>query len=159
MTHVHFFISYTVTLTWAVRMCAYIVSLFSIVLCCCKKNLTRNLSPVTRNGTFFTRNLFFLNFYEIIMMEMIEHYTVSSFIYNESSYIGLEVWSSSQVFFLHWPQILLISSDLPGLYIHCRSWSPDAGDGVPEQWECQLASEPARGLGVRLCPLHWQEWN
>ena len=27
-----FFISYTVTLTWAVRMCAYIVSLFSIVL-------------------------------------------------------------------------------------------------------------------------------
>ena len=32
MTHVHFFISYTVTLTWAVRMCAYIVSLFSIVL-------------------------------------------------------------------------------------------------------------------------------
>ena len=33
MTHVHFFISYTVTLTWAVRMCAYIVSLFSIVLC------------------------------------------------------------------------------------------------------------------------------
>ena len=38
-------------------------------------------------------------------------------------YIGLEVWSSSQVFFLHWPQVgidALISSDLPGLFIADR---------------------------------------
>ena len=39
---------------------------------------------------------------------MIVHHAVSSLIYNESSYIGLEVWSSSQVFFLHWPQVELM---------------------------------------------------
>ena len=36
-----------------------------------------------------------------------------SLIYNESSYIGLKVWSSSQVFFLHWLQVGLTSSHLP----------------------------------------------
>ena len=45
---------------------------------------------------------------EIIIMKMIVHHAVSSLIYNESSYIGLEVWSSSQVFFLHWPQVELM---------------------------------------------------
>ena len=45
---------------------------------------------------------------ELIIMKMIVHHAVSSLIYNESSYIGLEVWSSSQVFFLHWPQVELM---------------------------------------------------
>ena len=43
-------------------------------------------------------------------MEMIVQ---CSLIYNESSYIGLKVWSSSQVFSLHWLQVGLTSSDLP----------------------------------------------
>ena len=45
---------------------------------------------------------------EIIIMKMIVHHAVSSLMYNESSYIGLEVWSSSQVFFLHCLQVELI---------------------------------------------------
>ena len=43
---------------------------------------------------------------EIIIMKMIAHHAVSSLICNESSYIGLEVWSSSQG--LHWPQVELM---------------------------------------------------